>query len=210
MNALARKKSHVEELWDAVREARDSMTTLAVALDRVDRDQLKAQVAASTDSPTDARNIGSAGLLRIVLQRTIEGEPLDEECEKLIAVLSKATGGQDLHLNPQPVRKSNALPEEGYYRFEGNFVKVQTSQSSGKPYAKMWLGDPETKQGRWEYQSGLYFKLRGAEPLSAQDAKVFGDLYDHCVFCGLELSDERSIAAGYGPTCAENRGLPWG
>lgn len=31
-----------------------------------------------------------------------------------------------------------------------------------------------------------------------------------CCFCGLELSDPRSVRVGYGPICASNWGLPWG
>lgn len=31
-----------------------------------------------------------------------------------------------------------------------------------------------------------------------------------CCFCNLELSDEKSVSAGYGPVCASNWGLPWG
>ena len=41
-------------------------------------------------------------------------------------------------------------------------------------------------------------------------AKAYGKLTSNCSFCGKELSDERSIRAGWGPTCAENFGLPWG
>ncbi len=28
--------------------------------------------------------------------------------------------------------------------------------------------------------------------------------------CGLDLTDERSTSAGYGPICAGKYGLPWG
>lgn len=31
-----------------------------------------------------------------------------------------------------------------------------------------------------------------------------------CCFCNRTLTDERSIAVGYGPTCAANYGLQWG
>lgn len=180
---------------------------LNASLDALRQALLRTRAAADRigNGGVETHRLPTANLLRIVLQRTIEGETLDEDCEKLIAVLSKATGGQDLH-QPLPSRKPAGLPEEGYYRFEGDFVKVQISQSSGKPYAKRW--DPMIE--KWDYQGGLYFKLRGATPLTAEDAKMFGDLYGQCIFCGLKLTDERSITAGYGPTCAENRGLPWG
>lgn len=37
-----------------------------------------------------------------------------------------------------------------------------------------------------------------------------GRLTGQCCFCGQKLTDERSLAQGYGPVCAENYGLPWG
>lgn len=37
-----------------------------------------------------------------------------------------------------------------------------------------------------------------------------GKLAGACCFCGRRLDDERSLAAGYGKTCAGNWGMPWG
>ncbi len=41
-------------------------------------------------------------------------------------------------------------------------------------------------------------------------ASMHGHLTLHCSFCGQRLSDPRSIAVGYGKTCAMNYHLPWG
>lgn len=41
-------------------------------------------------------------------------------------------------------------------------------------------------------------------------AKINGIKYNHCCFCGQELTNASSVYHGYGPTCAENYGLPWG
>lgn len=41
-------------------------------------------------------------------------------------------------------------------------------------------------------------------------AAEFGHLTGHCCFCSLALKDERSVAVGYGPVCAEKFGVPWG
>ena len=43
----------------------------------------------------------------------------------------------------------------------------------------------------------------------AEQAKIYGQRFGHCCFCGLELTDHRSIDAGYGPICADKFGLPW-
>ena len=49
--------------------------------------------------------------------------------------------------------------------------------------------------------------------LAADPAKVaseYGQITGCCCFCGLELSDARSIHVGYGPVCADKWGVPWG
>ena len=37
-----------------------------------------------------------------------------------------------------------------------------------------------------------------------------GKIYGQCCMCGKLLTDERSLAAGYGARCAKNWQLPWG
>lgn len=37
-----------------------------------------------------------------------------------------------------------------------------------------------------------------------------GQLHGNCCFCGITLTDPRSVEVGYGPICADNWGLPWG
>lgn len=49
--------------------------------------------------------------------------------------------------------------------------------------------------------------------MAADPATVLADLGRRngiCCYCGIELKDERSTQAGYGPDCAAHRGLPWG
>lgn len=41
-----------------------------------------------------------------------------------------------------------------------------------------------------------------------QLAKLHGQKYGNCCFCGRELTEADSIAAGYGPICADKWGLP--
>ena len=40
-------------------------------------------------------------------------------------------------------------------------------------------------------------------------SQISGRSYNHCCFCGRELTDARSVFYGYGPICANNWGLPW-
>lgn len=44
----------------------------------------------------------------------------------------------------------------------------------------------------------------------AQVAAEYGRATGSCCFCSRRLTDDRSLDAGYGPTCAERYGLPWG
>lgn len=41
-------------------------------------------------------------------------------------------------------------------------------------------------------------------------AGVHGQRFGWCCFCSKTLTDGRSIAVGYGPTCADKFGMPWG
>ena len=41
-------------------------------------------------------------------------------------------------------------------------------------------------------------------------AKMTGIKFSYCCFCGTEIVTKESLAAGYGPVCAEKWGLPWG
>lgn len=46
------------------------------------------------------------------------------------------------------------------------------------------------------------------------DPEGFAAAHGHengtCMFCGAELTDERSVTVGYGPVCADNHNLQWG
>ena len=41
-------------------------------------------------------------------------------------------------------------------------------------------------------------------------ASKYGKMTGRCCFCHLQLTDAKSLAVGYGKTCAKNYGLPWG
>lgn len=41
-------------------------------------------------------------------------------------------------------------------------------------------------------------------------AAAYGKRTGACCFCSRRLDDARSVEVGYGPTCADHYGLPWG
>lgn len=58
--------------------------------------------------------------------------------------------------------------------------------------------------------SGLTQLLKAFAADPAKVAGEHGHLTGRCCFCNRKLADERSTAVGYGETCAEHFGLPWG
>lgn len=96
--------------------------------------------------------------------------------------------------------------EDGFYTLEDQdgegitrtyVYKVVTSQTSGRPYAKVLEGTT------WEYAPGgvRALKLRNAPKLTLEVAQNLGQLYGVCVRCGAVLTDEDSIERGIGPVC---------
>ena len=53
-------------------------------------------------------------------------------------------------------------------------------------------------------------RLREFASDPAKVAAEHGKLTGSCCFCNKALTDTRSLAVGYGNTCAANYGLPWG
>lgn len=91
---------------------------------------------------------------------------------------------------------------EGIHNVNGQIIKIQRSQESGYLYAKVLL---QELSGKWSFthlQGGLKL-VSEATKITLEDAKKYGQLYGTCCMCGRTLTDERSIAAGIGPVCAE-------
>ena len=63
--------------------------------------------------------------------------------------------------------------------------------------------DSDTKRDVVEF-------LRDLSRHPAEVAAKYGKLTGRCCFCGLQLSDPKSTAVGYGKQCASHYGLPWG
>lgn len=138
--------------------------------------------------------------LREIGARLADGQEISaRNCSRLIDAM------KGLPYAPKAPVAPVASITDGFYKLGDDFVKVQEAKhGSGHLYAKRWDGDS------WQYESGLVRKLRPEMELTAEQAKEFGKLYGCCIYCSLDLTDERSITAGYGPKCASKRGLPWG
>ncbi|MBK8246349.1 MAG: hypothetical protein IPK85_02975 [Gemmatimonadetes bacterium] len=65
----------------------------------------------------------------------------------------------------------------------------------------------------WQYRGLASRVLAGGAPAPAELVGRIGRVVGRCVFCSRLLTDDkagRSVEVGYGPVCAEKRGLPWG
>lgn len=89
-----------------------------------------------------------------------------------------------------------------------------TEQGGGE--SRRWYGRI-SREGIFEQSARLNAECSVITPrlaeLAANPAKVAADhgrLTGRCCFCNTALKDERSTAAGYGPTCADHFGLVWG
>lgn len=114
-----------------------------------------------------------------------------------------------LEVNGHPVKLSLA----------GERAKVPGSitVTDGGPFgANRYYGrvDPD---GTWHKPYKQFAELPDVEGLltdmstdPAATAAKHGHLTGNCCFCHRPLSDAKSTAVGYGPTCAANYGLPWG
>jgi len=76
-----------------------------------------------------------------------------------------------------------------------------------------WFGRI-SRDGTAFLKGGAPAGLREALSAFADDpsglAATHGKELGSCCFCRRELTDERSLLQGYGPTCAKNFGLAWG
>jgi len=88
----------------------------------------------------------------------------------------------------------------------GSIIRVMSTRNSRQLVAKGLVRDG---YGDWQWE---YLGKRGLVGLSADtamtaaQATAWGQQYHQCVNCFAELEDKRSMAAGYGPTCAKNHG----
>lgn len=103
------------------------------------------------------------------------------------------------------IKSSREWRRNQVYVIDGVFHRVHISQSSGNPYTQSW------NEGEWIYQGQKFLKLcTDATACTAAQAKAWAHEHDSCVFCHKPLDDQRSREAGYGSTCADKNGLPWG
>jgi hypothetical protein len=103
---------------------------------------------------------------------------------------------------------------------DGASVQFSLAPSTGKNPGCVYTKVNGEYRGRL-LSSGAYIGFGGDSPevkqvLSCKSddllslAIAHGHATGNCSFCGLTLTDPRSVAKGYGPICAQRWNLPWG
>jgi hypothetical protein len=107
------------------------------------------------------------------------------------------------------------LVDEHGYRLK-IYPAGENSVNRGWLYVKgsEYLGKIDPKTGKFlpsrDCRDSVIRALKQFATDPVQAAKGYAIRTSNCSFCGIELSDPRSVEVGYGPICAERYGLPWG
>ena len=97
-------------------------------------------------------------------------------------------------------------------------AKVATSVKNGRNGRSQPCVDCNTivnaGEGYYYLNAGGKFdvvhKIGQCHRLTAEEAAEYGRLHRRCIVCRRALTDAPSLEAGYGKTCADNNGWPWG
>lgn len=190
------------------------------AADPFDGVEIPEEPAVAEVPAVPAQRKASDAAVRYALSLTAQklgtsGEDL-EAVEKALRTLSPREVSKTIDtLKPMANYKAPAAAqvEEGMYRdpATGDIYKVQVAHhGSGRLYAKklVALDVPRVKRGKehshdFEYAPGAVNRIQLAWRMTREKAAEWGRLYGSCCKCGTILTDEKSIAAGIGPICAE-------
>jgi len=148
--------------------------------------------------------------------RTKPTEPVKEEIGGLKTIVELFLVAKKKLKFPKMVFQTSAgddivLSMTGAYSKHPNTLNV----TDGNPFGQnKWFGRID-QNGVWEHNSKIAEQEMLAvrtllEAIAANPAEAVGKhgkLTGRCAFCNHALSDEKSTAAGYGPTCAKNYGL---
>jgi hypothetical protein len=103
-------------------------------------------------------------------------------------------------------------------------VKISRSGIGAKYPGTIWMNVHDTSMAYMKPDGEFFFTKRVPDNLKdpledlmyaltekpQQTVSSHGHKTGKCCFCNSPLTDEKSTAAGFGPTCAKNWNLPWG
>lgn len=96
-------------------------------------------------------------------------------------------------------------PKRAYRLEDGTIAIGYLTQNRRVAVRRLVIHEDGT--GSLEYWAGGTAHVRATgTPLSQEEASSLGKTYGFCVCCGKALSEDQSLAVGYGATCAGNNG----
>jgi hypothetical protein len=141
-----------------------------------------------------------------LVQQADKGRTLsDRQREAGVRMLARGNGSQP---SVTPVENGLYITTDG--KDPASIFKLYTTQND-RQGCKALIVLPNGK-GTFEYIKGgtrmVAAKVADgtARKLTQDEATAFGKLHGFCVNCARDLDDERSLAVGYGPVCADNLG----
>lgn len=121
-----------------------------------------------------------------------------------------AYGWQTFHAKDKCVEVTNqsriAVESKRAYRCADNTIAIAYTTQNGR-IAVRRLVVHEDGKGSLEYWRGGVAVVSATGSLLTQDeASELGKVHGFCICCCKDLSDDQSLAVGYGQTCANNNG----
>lgn len=102
----------------------------------------------------------------------------------------------------EPIIVKLYLAKKGYIAImleDAYSGKITPANATYPAIFRMYIPSMNVKREIWKFCK---------DPLAG--VKMKGQRYNSCCFCRQQLTNAASLFAGYGPTCADNFGLPWG
>lgn len=104
-----------------------------------------------------------------------------------------------------PATRIEVEPKRAYRCEDGTIAIAYTTQNGHTAVRRLVVHEDGT--GSLEYWKGGVSIVRATGTLLTQDeASSLGKTYGFCVCCSRPLSEDTSLAVGYGATCAGNNG----
>lgn len=96
-------------------------------------------------------------------------------------------------------------PKKAYRCADGTVAIAYTTQNKFLAVRRLVI-DEDGRGGLEYWKGGLSVVRATGTLLSQEEASQLGKTYGFCICCGKDLSEDTSLAVGYGATCAENNG----
>lgn len=165
----------------------------AVPRDPVERDPREVSAINELRTLLNSMTTRDAGFASSLIRQYDERGTLSTKQWACITDLVNRIGKPE----PKPV-------EPGLYVLDDQVIKVYLTQNH-RLATKALVPQPNGT-GSFVYVRGLLSRLTDEHRLTEEQARAYGRQYGFCVACARPLNDDRSIAVGYGQTCADNHG----